>query len=87
VKQLVGAIAEEGKPAMANRTLSWLSLFCRWAVEEEIIATNPCVGVKRPADEAPRELVLNDGELQAVLEGRRGRRRGGGAGAWCGYWF
>ena len=66
MKQLVSAIAEEGKPAMANRTLAWLSLFCRWAVDEEIIATNPCLGVKRPADEAPRERVLDDDELLAV---------------------
>ena len=34
-----------------------------WAVDDELIAVNPCAGVKPPTKEASRERVLSDAEI------------------------
>jgi integrase len=53
-------------PVMANRLHAVLSAFFGWAKSKRLIATNPCIGLKRPAEEKSRERVLTDDELRKV---------------------
>jgi integrase len=51
------------RPIMANRVKAVLSKFFGWLCERDIIAASPCVGVKLPSKEVPRERVLDDNEI------------------------
>jgi integrase len=66
VKRLVGGIRARGARVLANRTLATLSALFGWAVSEDIIEENPCIGVERPASEVSRERVLEDDELARI---------------------
>jgi integrase len=63
---LLDEIVEGGRPITANRTWALVHKLFGWAVERDIVATSPCVGIKRPAPEAPRDRALSDSELSAV---------------------
>ena len=52
-------------PNMANRCLTVLRLVFSYAVEEQIIDSNPCVGIKRH-QEARRKRYLTDAEFAAI---------------------
>ena len=67
VRDLVERIADE-RPISANRTLTVLAKCFKWAVERDIMETSPAIGVKKPADENPRDRVLTDAELCLVLD-------------------
>jgi integrase len=64
VNDLVTAVAMT-RPIMANRLLSHLSRFFRWAAARDVIAGSPCIGVERPAPETIRARCLSDDELRA----------------------
>jgi integrase len=64
VADLVATVATT-RPIMANRLLSHLSRFFRWAVARDLLAGSPCIGVERPAVEQARERCLSDQELRA----------------------
>jgi integrase len=66
IHNLLDDIVEREAPITANRTLSWFRRMCSWAVERELIDTNPCLRVKAPAAETSRDRVLSDVELKAV---------------------
>ncbi len=66
VHRLLDAIVDRGAPVGANRTFAQLRKMCRWAVSRGIIERSPCEGVERPADEKPRERMLDDGELRLL---------------------
>jgi integrase len=60
-------------PVQANRTLSHLRKIFNWAIERDLIAVNPCAGVKPPGTEIMRVRKLtgdkqtgNDDELKAI---------------------
>ncbi|MCE3250310.1 MAG: putative phage integrase [Geminicoccaceae bacterium] len=53
-------------PVLANRVASLLKRVFSWAVEREVIAASPLVGLKPPAKEKARERVLEDHELAAI---------------------
>jgi integrase len=60
-------------PVQANRTLSHLRKIFNWAIERDLIAVNPCAGVKPPGTEIVRVRRLtgdkqtgNDDELRAI---------------------
>jgi len=65
IRELVKHVATS-RPVMANRTLAALSKFFAWLCEEDIILASPCVGVKPPANEEPRERALDDGEVRRL---------------------
>jgi integrase len=61
VKAAMAAIAA---PILANQVLAAASAIFSWAVQQEIISANPCLGVERN-DTASRERVLSDAEIAA----------------------
>ena len=61
VKAAIAAIAA---PILANQVLAAASAIFSWAVRQEIIAANPCIGVERN-DTTSRERVLSDAEIAA----------------------
>jgi integrase len=52
-------------PNMANRVLSFLRTVMAEAVEEQLIDSNPCIGIRR-LEEAKRRRHLTDGEIAAI---------------------
>lgn len=52
-------------PNMCNRMISVLSLVFDYAVEQQLVDSNPCVGIKRHP-EAKRDRYITDAELAAV---------------------
>ena len=55
-------------PIAANRLLQAIRRLYNWAVEKDLLETNPCVMVKRPAKEQSRDRVLSTEEIQIVWE-------------------
>lgn len=56
-------VAANRGPAQANRLFQLVRAACRWGFADEIIATNPAAGLKRPRKETSRDRVLSDKEL------------------------
>jgi integrase len=65
VRAFVAAIAEE-RPYWANRVFELLRRVFSWAVENELLAASPCVGLKKPGGEKPRDRVLSSDEIRSV---------------------
>jgi integrase len=65
VKTRVGG-NRRGAPIAANRLLAALRKLFNWALERDLVATNPCAGVRPLAAERSRDRVLSDDELGAV---------------------
>src|SRR5215813_2260754 len=65
IRELVESVAED-RPIQANRTLAALSKFFNWLCQQDVIQASPCVGVVRPAEEHPRERVLDDNEIRRL---------------------
>ncbi len=61
-----GAIAR-GAAYQANRIQSTLRKLFNWCVERGIVETSPVAGTKPPTREQPRDRVLTDDEIRAVL--------------------
>jgi integrase len=61
VKAAIAAIAA---PILANQVLAAASAIFNWAMRQEIISANPCIGVERN-DTTSRERVLSDAEIAA----------------------
>jgi integrase len=70
-RQMVQEIAER-YPVAANRALARLNALMNWAVAEDLMPSNPMLGLKRPTVEAPRERVLSDTELREVWQASDG---------------
>ena len=66
VIELVESIHDHGAPYSANRTLATVRKLFAWAVERDIVASNPAEHVKAPGHEATRDRVLSDDELAAL---------------------
>lgn len=65
----IAAIKRAGAatPNMTNRKLSFLRLVFGYAVEWQMVDSNPCIGIKRH-DEAKRERYLTDTEFFAIRD-------------------
>jgi integrase len=63
VIDLLDAIADSGRVVTANRVRAYLNKFLNWAVERDIIALSPAIGVRPVAKEASRDRVLTDDEI------------------------
>jgi len=53
-------------PIAANRLHAVLSGLFGWAKGKRLVASNPCAGLERPAEERARDRVLDDKELRKV---------------------
>jgi integrase len=64
INDILDAIVTRGSPITANRTLAVLRKFFNWARDDRgLITVSPCQGVTAPAEESPRDRVLNDNEI------------------------
>lgn len=53
-------------PIAGNYLLSVIRTVFNWAVERELVETNPCWGVKPPAKKVSRDRVLSEDEIRIV---------------------
>lgn len=54
-------------PVAANREIAFLSICYSWAVERDLLKTNPCKEVRRNS-EKPRDRYVTDAEYQTVYD-------------------
>ena len=67
VRDVLDKIIANGTPILANRAHGAIGTLFGWAVEQEIIAASPTLGLKAPAvKEKPRDRILSDDELRSV---------------------
>src|SRR5690606_20331182 len=52
-------------PNMANRVLSFLRVVFSYAVEWQMVDSNPCIGIRRH-EEAKRKRYITDAEFEAI---------------------
>jgi integrase len=62
---LVDKKVAAGAEVQANRVLARVRTLFAWAVGKDLIAANPCDGVKPPTKERARDRVLSDAEIAA----------------------
>jgi integrase len=65
--QIVAIARENGKPA-AGQARSKLSAFFTWAMKMGLVDANPVIGTAQPKAAPPRDRVLSDQELAAILK-------------------
>jgi integrase len=69
INGMVEAIVDRGAAVHANRVLTMVKTFFRWAVEHEYVAVSPAAPITRPTRERPRERVLSADELARIWRG------------------
>jgi len=79
VIDLLDAVVVE-RPILANRLKATISKFFNWLAARDVIKASPCAGVAAPAEEKPRDRVLNDDELRRLW--RAGEAVGGNVSAY-----
>src|SRR5262249_34578727 len=78
VRELVEDVATT-TPVMSNRAFGWLGGFFNWLIEHDVLAANPCTGIK-PVTEQARDRVLDDDEIRSLW---KACEKVGGPGAAC----
>jgi len=68
LRDLLDQLVANDTPMLANRVHSIVRRLFGWAVEHEIIAASPLIGLKAPAEEKSRDRILTDQELRAVWQ-------------------
>lgn len=82
IKRLLRRIVDRGAPIQANRVHEVLSSMFGFAIEDEIIDTNPCASLSKPSKENRRDRVLSEPEIWtfwrnlAATKMTEGSRRG-----------
>lgn len=66
---LLEGIIKRGSPVMANRIRALLHKLFTFALDRDIIGSNPCSGVKPLAPEKPKERALTEDEIRTFWEG------------------
>jgi integrase len=66
VRDVVERISDRGAPIAANRTLAVISRVLSYAVQRDIIDSNPAYRVAKPGAEQSRDRVLTDAELREL---------------------
>jgi integrase len=69
IRELLEKIVERGSPSFANHLLAYLRAFLNWAVANDLIAVNPCNGIKMPARKGERDRALEDREIRLFWHG------------------
>jgi integrase len=67
VISLLDDIHDRKAPAAANRTFVVVRALFNWCIGRAIVEHSPCAGLSKPNLEHPRERVLSDEELAAVM--------------------
>lgn len=67
VRLLLEEIAESG-PVMANRVLACLRKIYNWGISQDLVLSNPCAAIPRPAPETRRDRVLTETEIKTVWQ-------------------
>jgi integrase len=67
VKNFHEAITLDGKRVQANRSVAILSTMMSWAVEQELLATNPCIKAVRFNTEEPRAREIAPEECERFV--------------------
>lgn len=67
ILELMDGAIERGAAYQANRIHSNLRKLFNWCMERGIIEASPVAGTKPPSREQPRDRVLTDDEIRAVL--------------------
>ena len=95
VEDLVGRIADNDRPFMANRTLAAIRKWFAWmagrskgghkALLAARLRTTPCLGIEAPGEEHSRERTLTDAEIAALwaASGKEGEPYGSLSGCSC----
>ena len=68
VRELVQAVAQGGAPITANRLRALLHKVFAFAIEQELVETNPVLHVPRPGVERRRDRVLTADELRRLWQ-------------------
>lgn len=63
VQEMLKAIVDRGVGVTANRTLAVVRRVFNWGIEQDLIETTPCAGVKAPSKERARDRVLTSDEI------------------------
>jgi integrase len=66
---LLDDVVDRGSPVMANRLLALLRRMFGFAVERDILGATPCVMIKAPTKETPRDRVLSSTEIATFWHG------------------
>ncbi len=66
VMDVTDTLMDRGHETAANRYLGYLRQMMRWAVDRDIIESDPTARVRKPGAEATRDRVLTLGEIRAI---------------------
>jgi integrase len=66
VKALAQAIADRPAPVQANRVVALVSTIFNFAVDEDLLDTNPAYRIKKLGAEHTRDRVLTDDEIRSL---------------------
>ena len=67
VHAVLDKLVARGKPSAANHALAAVRKLFAWAVERDLVTSNPCADVQRPAKVKAREHVLEAEEIARVF--------------------
>lgn len=68
VLDVLDLLMDRGVEVMANRTLAYLGMLFGWAMDREIIKSDPTDGIKKPGAEQSRDRVLTAAEMRAIWQ-------------------
>ena len=68
VREVIQAVAHGGAPITANRLRALLHKLFAFAIEQELVETNPVTHVARPGVERRRDRVLSNDELRVLWQ-------------------
>lgn len=66
IRTLMWKIADRA-PTQANRTFAAIRRVFSWAVGEDLLTLSPCVGLKMPTKEHPRDRIYSNDEIRAIF--------------------
>ena len=74
VLKIIDAIVKRGSIHGAGNILATICAVFNWGVSQDLVPSNPCNGLKRPAPIRTRSRVLSDDELRRRCSGRVGTK-------------
>ena len=66
VIELLDDVVDRGAPVMANRTRALVSKIYNWAIERDMLESNPVIGTRPPAPNRAGENVLSHSQLSQL---------------------
>jgi integrase len=64
--EAIDSIMAAGTPQAAVNILRFLKMLFGWAMDRDMLVTNPCERIRPPAKTVERDRVLTDGEIAAI---------------------